>query len=351
MATPNSCVQWLSEESPVYEGANTAVTPYRISTVGRFFPVQSAEPTLGVQQLSRADEARGILGSYPSLIETYQPGASISMRCYLNDLVFLLQTCGLTDTVVQGDGSTIKDPDSVAIPTGAYRHVFTKRTGTTAKTAQLIWAYVEQAIFLKGNGFGTSGLTLNSQGDLGVTMEGLVLARVTDPNLTPAFDAITIPHVRRGDLTLTWLSGTGGTDDFTVSLANPIARRRSMNLATPSYFSDKLLFDEGQVALTGTVPMFTLAANDWDAIKSASTFAAKARWVTPVNIGATSYKYSMWIEMPACQLTEGSIDALQNRRRHGGSVSWFAAWDSVSGYDFKITCVCAQTAASLETLV
>lgn len=346
MATTKDLVQIALEETPVYEGANTATTPYRVSATTRYLPVQSARLDAGIQLLDRADEVRGIEGAEPRMVETYEVGGSIQERAYLNDLVFLLDVCGLTDTITQGDGSTVKDPDNVAIPTGAYRHVFAKRGGITAKSMQMILAYVDEGVFLRANGVGVSQISMTALGEYTADLMGLVLANVADPNLSPTFDSPTIPHVRRGDITLTWLASSGITDDFTLQISNPLSRRRTLGVA--SFFPNQLENGDEKVYLTGTIPKVSLADADFDAMLAATTFAATARWVTPKNIGATTYKYGMWVQMPACQYVGGTADEIANRRRFGGSFDWFAAWDDASGYDFKVTIVNAIPTLSTE---
>jgi len=71
-------VEMAIEESPVYEGANTAATPYRISTDKLYLPARSAVLRPGPQFLDRSDELRGVLGSPPRLIDGFQVAGSLS---------------------------------------------------------------------------------------------------------------------------------------------------------------------------------------------------------------------------------------------------------------------------------
>jgi hypothetical protein len=337
MATIQDCVQLLIEESPRYEGAPTT-TPYRLSTNACWLPVQTTGLNPGVQLLDRADELRGIEGAPPQLVETYEVAGGISMRGYINQLTWLLQLSGFTGLLTAGNG-IITDPDAQTIPTGASRWEFTKRVGITAKTAQMILAYANFGVFLRGQGIGVSGWTLNADGAYTADLMGLVEGNIADPNLTPSLDAMSIVPIRRGDLFLTWLASSGTTDDFTISATNPLMRRRTLSLATPSNFPDKMEHGDEKVRVGGSIPKSALADADVDALLAASTFAAKARWKTPVNIGATGYKYSIWVDMPKCQIIGGTVDEIANRRRFGGSYDWQAAWDDVAGYDVKITLV------------
>jgi hypothetical protein len=344
MATTVDCVRIQFEETPRYENAPTS-TPYRVSTVTRDMPVQSVRIVPAPEFLDRSDEVRGIEGGVPQLVNAFAPEGQISSRAYLDDLVFLLTAAGWTPTITAGNGS-ITDPDSVAIPTGATRYVFNKRGGVTAKSMQLLLNYVDEAVFLKGQGFGISQLSLNAEGLLTADMVGLVVLNTADPNITPSIAASSIPPIRRGDLTLTWLSNTGTTEDFSISISNPLDRFRTLGSGA-SFFPDRLEHGTERVRLTGSMPKSSLADADYDALVAGTTFAATARWKTTTNIGATSYPYTIWIEMPKCQYLGGDIDPLSNARRFGSSFDFWAAWDESGGYDARITIVCGV--AAVET--
>lgn len=347
MPTTVDAVQLAIEETPRYEGA-ASTAPYRVSTDVAYLPIQTLGLQPNPQLIDRSDEVRGIEGAPEQLIDTYEIAGALGMRAYFNLLTYLLQISGFTGVHTAGDG-VIVDPDAVAIPAGAHRWVFTKRGGITAKTAQLLMAYVDEAVFVRGQGVGISNWTLNANGDYSADLMGLVFANIADPNLTPVFDSAAIPHGRRGDLTLTWLAGSGVTEDFSLACSNPLLRRRTLSIAPSSYYPDKMEHGDDKVVMSGSIPKTVLADADIDALLAAGTFAAEARWQTPVDIGASGYPYSMWIEMPKCQYVGGTLDDLANRRRFGGSFDWQAAWDSVAGYDVKITLVNGVTA--VETYV
>ena len=334
MPTTQDLVQFAMEETPRYEGATTG-SPYRVSTITRYFPIQTLRLSPAPSHLDRSDELRGYEGGPPQLIDGYAPAGALAMRAYLNDLPFLLHIAGFTGTRTAGDG-VITDPDTTAIPTGVSRWVFTKRGGITAKTAQIIAAYADEGVFIKGQGYGITSLGLNADGALTADLLGLVALNAADPNLTPTLDASSILPIRRGNLGLTWLAGSGNTIDFSLNISNPLLARRSLALATPSFYPDKMEHGDERVRITGTIPKGSLADADVDALLAASTFAATAKWKTGQVITA-SYGYNVWIEMPKCQYIGGDPDELANRRRFGGSFDWWAAWDESLGYDAKIT--------------
>jgi hypothetical protein len=252
-------------------------------------------------------------------------------------------------TPTAGDGASVKDPDAASIPIGATRWVGTKRTGITAKSLQLILSYFSEGVYMKGQGFGISTLNFAADGSITADMLGLVAARIADPSLTPTLLSPSIPPFRRGDISLTWLTGSATSDDFSFSIANELVQRHSFALTTPSYFPDKLEQGDARVRVTGTIPKSVIDADDYDALINGTTFAALAKFVSPKVIGATSYKYKMWIDMPACQYIGGQPDELRNARRRGASFNWLATIDPTAAYDVKITLVNAT--AATETYV
>jgi len=155
---------------------------------------------------------------------------------------------------------------------------------------------------LKGNGYGVSQLSLNADGELSADLMGLVLKRLAvDTSSVPVYASAVVPPVRRGDLYVTWLASGGVISDFSFQIANGLERVRSLSIIPPSNYPDLMEYGDAQVAVTGSIPKRVLAAADIDALLAATTFAAKARWVTPKVIGATAYPYSMWVEMPSAQ--------------------------------------------------
>jgi hypothetical protein len=338
MAAKDFCELRL-EETPIPEGAVKTATPYRLASEKLYLPARSAQLVPGVQLLDRGDELRNISGAVPRLVDGYEVSGSISERCYLKDLVWLLSLAGFAGTYTAGDG-IILDPDGVAIPAGCARWEFTKRDAIVAQTAQMLLNYATEDVLLTANGVGVSQVALNAAGELSADLIGMVLAQAAaDTTTSPAVAASTIPPVRRGDLYLSWLAGGGTISDFNIQIANALERINSLSKLVPSYFPDVLEQGDEQVQVTGSVPKRVLDGTDLAALLAATSFAAKARWITPKTIGATVYKYSLWIEMPSCQLVSGSPDELGNKRRHGASYDFFAAYDEALGYDAKITVV------------
>jgi hypothetical protein len=249
-------------------------------------------------------------------------------------------------TTTPGVAGSVADPDGGTVPTGASKWVFSKRSFTTstqqARSMQMIMAYVTEGQFATHQGVGVNSLTMNAAGEVTGGTTGLYSTySTTDPNLTPAYDTQAIPFFRRGDITLTWLANTSTTDDFSWTVTNDLSPNRPLGQA--SSWPGELNPGDARVRVTGSMPKYRFGAADMTALLNGVTFGAKARWQTPTNIGATTYPYGMWLEMPACQYTGGGPSALANTRRIGASFDWTAGWDEGSGYDVRITLVNSVT--------
>jgi hypothetical protein len=85
------------------------------------------------------------------------------------------------------------------------------------------------------------------------------------------------------------------------------------------------------VIVTGSIPKRVIDADDYDALLAATGFAVKIRWQSTVNIGATAYKYTLWLELLNAQYMDGGPEALANKRRHGGSFNWKATYAGAAG--------------------
>jgi hypothetical protein len=252
-----------------------------------------------------------------------------------------------THTTTGANGGSAALPDGGYPTTGTNVWTFAKRTGLNAKSAQILAAYVNEQVFLQGQGMVLSALNGNAAGQITGTLQGLVVKRVNDPNLAPSFDTQAIPHLREGDMFLTWLTGGGIVSDFTWAIANPVEMIRSLGVA--SYYPDTMYQGPGRVAVTGTIPKRALSATDWDALVAAGTFAAVATWHSPKQIGTSGYGYSMFMQMPSAQYVGGDPDPLTNARRFGASYNWFAAYDETAGYDVQFVLVTSLAATAVAS--
>lgn len=247
-----------------------------------------------------------------------------------------------------GVASAITDPDGRKVGPGASKWVFDKRGGAVAKTLQFLLGRPREGVFERGQGVGVASLALDVNGDITADLTGLVYQNIFDPGLTAAFESSAIIPTLQSDLALTWgLSNTAISNDFGVTVANPIQRVRDLSLG--SKFSGRMEHTGEPNTLSGTVGKDSLADADIDALLNATTFSATARWRTLKEVGSSGSMYGLWITMPACQYTGGTLDPVAARRRFGGSFNWFAALDEGAGYDARITVV--NAVAAINTFV
>jgi hypothetical protein len=233
------------------------------------------------------------------------------------------------------------------LPTNTSKWVFDKRAGTVAKTAQLTLAFADELQFLRGQGMGISTFSMGANGLWTSTLMGLVFARIADPNLTPSYDTLSIPHFRRGDLTLRWLAGGAEVTDFQMTFPNPLLRYSA--LGAQSFFPSSMEHGDEIIVPTGTIPKRVLDDADIDAVLAGTTFVAKARWSSSKVIGATTKPYQMAVKMPACQYTGADMPSMRNVRRFPASYPFKAAIDETLGYDCRIVIV--NSVSAVETYV
>lgn len=331
-------IQVALEESPRYEGA-ASTTPFRVATDVLYMPITGWGNVPNTDWLDRSNEARGIEGAVPNIVDQINPTGKLTERGYFNSLTWLLSLCGFVGVHTSGDG-IITDPDSTVIATGAHKWVFNKRSGSAAQTAQVIASYGAAGPWIKNQGFAIGQLSLDAFGLLDADLEGLVSARLgSDPALTPAFDVSAILPPRRADLNLAWLASSALTNEFALQITNPLFAYSSFSLATPSVYRDKMEQGDDRVKVTGTVSKRSIAAADWDAAQTGATFSATAKWKSQKVIGATATKYGLWVQMPGCQYQGITPEEISNKRRFGASYDFSAAWDETAGYDCRITLV------------
>jgi hypothetical protein len=261
-------------------------------------------------------------------------------------------TPGVAPTVHSPDfatGDTYATKPGSFVGPGSFLYTFAKRTGSQAQTAQITAAYGDMGVWLRGQGYGVSQIALNAAGEMTASLLGLVLASIADPALSPVYDSQSIWPARRGNLYLTWLTGGGTVDDFTMQLDNALQQVHSLGLAVPSYFPDVMEYGDTWPRLTGTIPKRRINATDIAALLSGTSFAATAKWRLQTYVADSPSTYGLWIAMPSCQMNALTPDDLAARRRFGASYNWTAFYDEAAGYDFQVSLVCGVSAASLSS--
>lgn len=301
-----------------------------LSTKIAYIPALSFNVSLGPDHLMRDDELRGLDEAVAAIPEGYAPQWSIETRAYPDVAAFLMACAFGSPTTTVGNG-VITDPDTVAIPAGAYKHVWTSPflpTGVNPQTTEFIAAFKDQSVFFRLKGCGVTQLSIDSpsRGGCRIKASGpcLYVARISDPALTPAYEALTVKPWVGGNFTIpTWLSGSANFErsGFGLQWQNDMDTYESGSIA--SKFPDQLEKGDAPVLLTGSAPKRLIDIDDYDALLAATGFGMKCRWISD-SMATGVYPYKMFVEAANVQLLDGGPDDLANRRRIGGSFNWKA---------------------------
>lgn len=315
-----------------------------LSTKIMYPAIQEFELDPGTEHLERDDELGGGEEPRSLLAERYAPTWNMSSRMYPDLIGWRLKHILGPPTTTAGDG-IITGPDAVAIPTGAYRHVWVSTSanwgnpGQSPLTAEMIAAYKDQGEFFRIKGAACAELGIETPETGGATLSAsgpalYVNDQLADPALTAAYE--TAKPFTRGGLSLpTWLTGTGTHEDFSFQVASPA--EAVATLGTASKWPDTMEKGaEDLLTVTGSLAQRQLDPQDIEALRQATAFAIMARWVNDDN-AVGSYKHTLWLEGNA-QYTTGTPGALANRRRIGAQFE-FKLTKPTSGAATTITLV------------
>jgi hypothetical protein len=247
MASPGGYIQAALESAPNAEGGVNAVSSNLF-----YLPGTSIEFDPKMTPLEHNDELRGGFYAAPhDGAAEYNPDGSLEGRVYPATLGLLLwAACGSCVTTA-GNG-VITDPDSQAVPAGAYRHVFAFKTTEIPQTLQMIYAPPTGG-FWKAQGVGIDEIDFkNANGAQVFTAKlmALVAKRLTDPALTPTYE--TAAAWRKGQLALTWLSGSAITEDFDWSIKNGLAVEHQFGVN--SLYPDSIIYNNPLPVVGGSIP-------------------------------------------------------------------------------------------------
>lgn len=289
-------------------------------------------------------EVRGYAGPPPATaVVAYQPEGSIKAVARPSYMGLLLkEACGGVTTTA-GNG-VITDPDSVAVPAGAYRHVFDWCTGVTPRTFQALFSALTGVHWkAKGNGVETLGFAFEEEVlMLTAALRTLYADTQADPTITPSITT-ELPFFS-GSMTLTWLTGSAVTQDFNFEIRNSLNFFRSFGAVSKYPDTAELGEDMPSQRLGGTISKRALDADDYAALKACTTFAAKIK-LTHSQMVTGAYPHQMWVEMPACQYAaDWSPEAIKNTRQQPAGFNWEAKYDTATSKWATIT-LCNATPA------
>lgn len=304
---------------------NESNTP-TLTTKKTFVPTRSYTLNPGFSHLLRENELVNTDVARTALPNIANPDWSMEVGAY-PDVVGQELTCMLGAPSTTAGNGTITDPDSVAVPSGAYKHVWTTPglAGVSPQTAQHDLAYTDEGVYFKVKGAATQSLALTNPEDDMTTLvasgPALYATRQSDPSLSPSYEADTVQAFMRRHASLSWLSGAADPADCSVTIENPTTPRH--HFGSGSRWPSRMYKGDSPVIVSGSIPMEVLDADDYDALQAATGFTATLKWSSDTVI-ASSYTYKLWIASAAssCQYVGGGPNALTNVRRRGASLDF-----------------------------
>ncbi|HWC08900.1 MAG TPA: hypothetical protein VG458_07605 [Solirubrobacterales bacterium] len=297
--------------------------------------------------LDRSDEIRNIDGRVTGAKNDYAPTGSVVMRGYANYLGVLLYMLFGDVTTTEGDGVAVKDPDEVAVPKKAWKHVFKKKTGATPKTARMTLAYFDKWIRARGVSCNSLAFAL---ADDGVKATGQLMAnylsRLTvDPAAEPKPDALSILPFRRRNVQVTTpsLAATALLNSIDFSMEQSLEAVRTMgSMSGWPQATERANSPEGFLRLQGSLSRRDFDPVDWDALIEAAVFSIifKFQSEQPIaEVEGGTYPYGLWVATEGAQFTGGSPETLKQQARHESSFDWQAGTSETGVNDFTVTLV------------
>jgi hypothetical protein len=328
-------LQLALEQAPNYEGGSSAV-----SSNVFYPPLETIKDDDKPTMLEEQNVIRGFLARMPHLgVAEYNPDWQFGkIHARPSHLGFFLAAMLGSWTTTAGNGTTVTDPDAVAVPTGAYKHVFTFRFATEPQTLQAI-ACSGDGKHRKATGVALNDLAFSWQNGamvLDPTALALYTGDIADPSVTPVVD-LTMPF-RQGDMTLTWLGSSALTRAFDFKFNAPLETVRSPVHA--SLYPTDVWYKNGELPyVSGKISKATLEAADLAALYAGGQFAAMIKIVHRQQIGSTGYMPKMWVDMPGCELVGITRDDIKAERRREGSYTWESRFDHTTGNLVTVTLV------------
>lgn len=297
--------------------------------------------------LDRSDEIRGIDGRTTGAQNEYAPTGSIVSRSYTRYLGALLYLLFGEVTTLEGDGAAVKDPANVSIPKKAWRHVFTKKPGSTPLTARVTAAYYDK--WVRARGVTVPSLAF-AMADDGVKVTGSLMANFlarlsVDPAEEVKGDPFSVLPFRRRNVKVTTpsLAATALLNSVDFSMEQSLEAVRPMGSMTgwPAA-TERANSPEGFLRLQGSLQRRDFDPVDWDALISAAIFSLLFEFKSEQAIAGVEggvYPYSMWVETKGAQFTGGGPETLKQQARHEANFDWQAGASAAGETDFSVTIV------------
>lgn len=307
------------EDTPGNESNSTTLTTKKI-----FLPVESYTLTPGMQPYLRENELVNTDLPRQAIKGIFNPNWAAQVGAYPDALGYLLTAIFGAPTTTQGDGSTVQDPDTVAIPSSGYRHVWTTpgATGLSPVTCQHDLGYKDENVFFKVRGAALQTLALTNPRETAVMLaaSGPALYAVpqSDPSLSPSYEADSIAPFMRRMASLSWLSSGADPADFSLTIANPCVA--SHHFGSGSRWPSRMYKGDTPITVTGSIPMEVIDQSDHEGAQDVTVFSATLKYISETIIGS-SYPYKFFVQSAAnsCQMIGGGPNPLTNVRRRGAA--------------------------------
>lgn len=354
-------VRMRAEQTPI-----TSPGTGTISTDVFWIPGQKLDVDDQPKYEDRNNEIRpkGPVGGY---ISGHDVKVGLDVRAYPDPLGLILFGWGGLVTSAAGNGTTVKDPDNVSIPAGASKHIYGGNSAETGTPVEGVGPGFKPGIIPQtlicdsadddaaGPWWLTSGITIEEikiSGDEDAALIAEISAGalfhknvVSDPALTPSMPSLSLLPWSTCECLMTWgLSGSAQAEEFDISLKQPYEMKPGFKVSGSKYKTVTRL--TGRRNITGTIKKSDIDVDDWNALMAGTQFAVTLKFQTEMDIGATSYPYTMWIDLPACQYTGMKPGALSGgEARRETELDFGAFYDPTSLYDsgIKITLVNGTT--------
>ena len=331
VATGPYC-QVALEQAPNPEGGTAAISSYAC-----YPPFEEVTDNEKVTLLSQKQVASGYLGPMPDAgVAKYDPEFAMGkVWPRPSHLGWLLAMAFGSWTSTEGDGSLVLDPDDNPVPVGAYKHVFAFKYELEPQTSQVLLNTGDgRHRFVSGVAFNEvpfaweNGAMVCDPKGLAMVMKDVDVGGTEIPTeVTPIID--TLAPYRRGDLTLEWLTGSAFTREFDFAIKADV--EDVWNTLVASLYPTACWYKEDYPMVSGTIEKATLTDDDWAALAASTQFAARIKVAHRSTIGEGAYQPALWVNIPGCQLTEISRNAIKAERRRAVKHTWQSRLDLATG--------------------
>lgn len=319
-----------------------------VATKDWFLPAEEIGFAPTPNLLDRSDEIQQIDGRIIGAQNEYNPTGAANMRAYTRYLGFLFLLLFGEVTTKEANGTTDKDPLEAVVPKKAFIHTFTKKPGSSPRTAKATLAYFDKWLEARGMSVGSMAFSLADDGvKCNSSLMANYLKRLTvDPaDVVSNTDALSVLPFRRRNLkvTATGLAATKLLDSVDFSLEQSLEQVHPLGVASGwPQATERQNNPDGFLHFQGSLQRRDFDVVDWDALISAAIFGLQFQFASEQNVPGTeggNYPYSMFVETPSAQFTGGGPENLKQQARHEASYDWQAGSSTAGVADVKVVLI------------